>query len=393
MNNSNLITQTSGESNDKFNINFSILSMKPTWQEIDLSSDGQYDLRDFVLEENISSRAKSMDVDIDFDQDMPTGIESPPAAINALMSHYKMNTLLKMEYTICSVTYDMYQEGCIRFDTVEAGQYEDDKEQCPHCNSQWFQDERGTLILAQTFQVVPLSEQLRFKLGNAQEQAKMTYDRNRLSDRVGCTRSDILNDNSDVVDQNDILVSMFVDQFNSFDNSEISATVVHVINLSIDPKLRYERESMIQLAIILGSKHPKHIASFLETIVEDLHMLQTSGLRIQKFSGQRYTVNGSNVFRDLNILISPAFFGLDEMHLIGYGIGYQLYNALNSKFNMSNEAEDNAVQQAVLDQQQQQQLQNEQNNIDTFALHIGLDQINSCIGKSRPDIPANFTGS
>ncbi|KAL0075990.1 hypothetical protein F4703DRAFT_1798154 [Phycomyces blakesleeanus] len=85
MNNSNLITQTSGESNDKFNHeanlarNSNIARLFATLVNVkDLSSDGQYDLRDFVLEENISSHAKSMDIDIDFDQDMSTGIESPP---------------------------------------------------------------------------------------------------------------------------------------------------------------------------------------------------------------------------------------------------------------------------------------------------------------------------
>ncbi|OAD74592.1 hypothetical protein PHYBLDRAFT_67491 [Phycomyces blakesleeanus NRRL 1555(-)] len=134
---------------------------------------------------------------------------------------------------------------------------------------------------------------------------------------------------------------------------------------------------MIQLVIIPGPKHPKNIASFLESIVEDLHMLQTSGLRIQTISGQgipqfhtmcfvgekisapmrtmgslcqfernRYCVNGPNVFRDLNTLTSPAFFRFDEIHLIGHGIGHQLYNVLNSKFVMSNKTEDNDVQQA-----------------------------------------------
>ncbi|OAD68003.1 hypothetical protein PHYBLDRAFT_68372 [Phycomyces blakesleeanus NRRL 1555(-)] len=173
----------------------------------------------------------------------------------------------------------------------------------------------------------------------------------------------------------------------------MSATVVHVMNRSIDSKLKYERENMIQLAIIPGPKHPENIASFLELIVEGLHMLQTSGLRVQTISGQRYSVNGPNVSRNLNTLTSLAFFGLDMMHLIGHWISHQLYNALNSKFVMINDTENNEVQQSDFDQQQQQQHQDEQDNVYMFALHIGLDQIDSCIGKPRPDIPANFTGS
>ncbi|KAL0073345.1 hypothetical protein F4703DRAFT_1799759 [Phycomyces blakesleeanus] len=87
----NLITQTSGESNDEFNVNFSNFEYEANLARYnnisrpfatlanaeDLSSDGQYDLRDFVLEENIFSHARLMDVDIDFNQDISTGIESP----------------------------------------------------------------------------------------------------------------------------------------------------------------------------------------------------------------------------------------------------------------------------------------------------------------------------
>ncbi|OAD78051.1 hypothetical protein PHYBLDRAFT_68443 [Phycomyces blakesleeanus NRRL 1555(-)] len=278
------------------------------------------------------------------------------AVINSLMSYYKMDTLLRQEYTVRPVTHDMCKKGCTRFEAIEAGQHADEEEWCPHCNSQQFQCDRGTLIPVQTFQVVPLSEQLRFKLGNAQKRTKMEYGKNRLSHNVSTTRSNILDSNavrrlvqSGVVSQNDILVTMFVEQFNPFNDSKMSATVVH-LNM-----LRYKRDNMMQLAIIPGPEHPKNITSFLETIVEDLHMLQTSGLRVQTNSGQRYSVNGPNVFRDLDTLTSPAFFGLDEMHLIGHEIGHQLYKALGGKF--------------------------------------ALDQINRLISESRANIPVIFTGS
>ncbi|OAD71758.1 hypothetical protein PHYBLDRAFT_72815 [Phycomyces blakesleeanus NRRL 1555(-)] len=64
---------------------------------------------------------------------------------------------------------------------------------------------------------------------------------------------------------------------------------------------------------------------------------------LHHFEGNRYGVNGPNVFRNLHTLTSPAFFGLDEMHLIGHGISHQLYNALNGEFNMSNKTENNKL--------------------------------------------------
>ncbi|KAL0082355.1 hypothetical protein F4703DRAFT_1930715 [Phycomyces blakesleeanus] len=164
MNNNNLNTQTSGNSIDEVNINFSDFKYEANLvrnnyisshfttliNANDLSSNGQYDLRDFMPEENISCHASSIDVDLDFDQDMST-VENnvscnvfdkcvkivnknmiERAAINALMSHYKMDTLLKSEYTVRPETYDMCQEGCICFDNVEAGQNADAEEQCPH---------------------------------------------------------------------------------------------------------------------------------------------------------------------------------------------------------------------------------------------------------------------
>ncbi|OAD68450.1 hypothetical protein PHYBLDRAFT_69007 [Phycomyces blakesleeanus NRRL 1555(-)] len=275
----------------------------------ELYSGEQYDLREFILEETRNRPAGSMDVDVEFGQDVPTDIETPleetgcgyfcicntvnhadslsqyeseisdesnesnksnkskldetprvphyeprcgaeaaslelfsmlvennvsrnvfdkcvkmmnkymtESAINSLMSYYKMDTLLRQEYTVRPVTHDMCKEGCTRFEAIEAGQHADEEEQCSHCNSQRFQCKRGTLIPVQTFQVVSLSEQLRFKLGNSQERTKMEYSKNRLSHNVSTTRSDILDGNavhrlvqSGIVSQNDILVTMFID--------------------------------------------------------------------------------------------------------------------------------------------------------------------------------------
>ncbi|OAD75577.1 hypothetical protein PHYBLDRAFT_143822 [Phycomyces blakesleeanus NRRL 1555(-)] len=330
-------------------------------------------------------------------------------ATNALLLYYKMDKILKDEYTVCTATYDMCMESCIRFRDVEASNLIDEEEQCSHCGSQWFRRERDTLVPVQTFKVVHLLQQLRFKLENSQERAKMAYDVfNGGAVRRLCEGG--------IVGQDDILVTMFVDQFNPFDNTKMLATIIHVVNLNIDPK---ERD----------------IESFLEPIIEDFRMLATLGIQIQtvarqinvkvhlvmataclskgvskhhtmcffgdelpvcmrtvenlrQFEGNSYGVNGPNVFRDLSTLTSSAFFGLNEMYLLGHSIGKQLHKALGGKFQISPEIADNGDQQ-----QPQQQQQQQQQSVYTFALNFRPNQIDRSITKFRADISAIFTGS
>ncbi|OAD68470.1 hypothetical protein PHYBLDRAFT_150641 [Phycomyces blakesleeanus NRRL 1555(-)] len=108
---------------------------------------------------------------------------------------------------------------------------------------------------------------------------------------------------------------------------------------------------------------------------------------LHQFEGNRYCFKGPNVFRDLPTLTSPAFFGLDEIHLLGHDIHKQLYIALGSKFQISSEIAHNE------DQQQQQQQQEQQQQIYTFSLNVPIAKIDNAISKSRADIPAIFTGS
>ncbi|OAD67114.1 hypothetical protein PHYBLDRAFT_67249 [Phycomyces blakesleeanus NRRL 1555(-)] len=303
----------------------------------------------------------------------------------------------------------MCMEGCIRFHDVEASNLIVKEEQCSCCGSQWFRCERDTLVPVQTFKVVHLLQQLRFKLGNSQECAKIAYGRSHIMGSRFGVLSDVFDSGAvrrlcegSIVGQNDILVTMFVDQFNFFDDTKMLATIIHVVNLNIDPKESYR--------------------SFLEPIIKDFCILATSGIQIQtvtrqinvkihlvmatgdnpamsdlmnlahhnsffgcqacfskgvskhhtmcffgnelpvcmgtveslhQFEGNSYSVNGPNVFRDLPTLTSPTFFGLDEMHLLGHGIGKQLYKAFGGK----------------------------------------LNQIDRSITKSRADISAIFTGS
>ncbi|OAD71970.1 hypothetical protein PHYBLDRAFT_113964 [Phycomyces blakesleeanus NRRL 1555(-)] len=178
--------------------------------------------------------------------------------------------------------------GCCWFSTVEEEDFIDKNETCPHCSEDRYKVERVSVNPAQTFQIVPLSEQLQFKLAHPEEQAKMAYGTRCLAGRRENVCEDIFNGDAvrrlldcRVVAQDDILVSMFVDQFNPFKNAKMSSFVIHVINLNIDPKERYKAGNMMQLAIIPGPNHPKDIALFLELVLNDLRNLGANGLQFR----------------------------------------------------------------------------------------------------------------
>ncbi|OAD65393.1 hypothetical protein PHYBLDRAFT_72469 [Phycomyces blakesleeanus NRRL 1555(-)] len=249
------------------------------------------------------------------------------ATTSSFMTYYKKNMLLKEEYTVHTDVYDMYKKGCVCFCVVKAGH--------------------------QIFKIVTLSQQLKFKLSHSQKQARMAYGRSCIMADHVSEFLDVFNGNvvyrlceSSIVGQDNILITIFIDQFNSFDDTKMSATIIHIVNFNINLEERYKSDNMIQLAIISESKHPKNIGSFLESIIQDLQILTTSDIWIQAFTEQvnRYGFKGLNVFRDLPTLTSYVFFGLDEMHLLGYDIGKQLYTALGGKFQISSEITHNENQ-------------------------------------------------
>ncbi|OAD73079.1 hypothetical protein PHYBLDRAFT_169335 [Phycomyces blakesleeanus NRRL 1555(-)] len=84
-------------------------------------------------------------------------------------------------------------------------------------------------------------------------------------------------------------------------------------------------------------------------------------------------------------MTSTAFFGLDEMHLLGHGTGQQLYVALGGKFCPTiNDSGRNAHGIHLQDRLKHHRY--------PFALDVSLEDINIAICASRANIPANFTG-
>ncbi|OAD75564.1 hypothetical protein PHYBLDRAFT_166798 [Phycomyces blakesleeanus NRRL 1555(-)] len=271
---------------------------------------------------------------------------------DSLLSYYKVDTLLKQEYTVKAQVYDMCASGCFRFPDVEPG---------------------NSIVENETYQVVPLSEQLRFKLAHPEEWAKITYGMEVLAGGQSNVRKDILDGDGiyrllagGIVGQGDMVVSMFVDQFNPFKDAAISASIIHVINMNINPA---KSESIAQTMCFLESEGPAPMRD-----VGSIRKAEGS-----RPGGERY-----NAFAELPTLTSSAFFGQDEMHLLGHRTGHQLYQALGGKF-CPGTAGPGRKSYGMHLQERLQRLEY------LFALDVSLDDIEKAVSTSRADIPTAFT--
>ncbi|OAD69437.1 hypothetical protein PHYBLDRAFT_172076 [Phycomyces blakesleeanus NRRL 1555(-)] len=260
---------------------------------------------------------------------------------DSLLSYYKVDTLLKQEYTVKAQVYDMCASRCFRFPDVEPG---------------------NSIVENETYQAVPLSEQLHFKLAHPEEQAKIAYGMEDILDGDGIHR--LLA--GGIFGQGDMVVSMFVDQFNPFKDAAMSASIIHVINMNINPA-----ESIAKTMCFLESEGPAPMRDVGS-------ICRAEGSRP---GGGRY-----NAFAELLTLTSSAFFGQDEMHLIGHGTGHQLYQALGGKF-CSGTAGLGRKSHGMHLQERLQRLEY------PFALDVSLDDIEKAVSTSRADILTAFIGT
>ncbi|OAD70942.1 hypothetical protein PHYBLDRAFT_171014 [Phycomyces blakesleeanus NRRL 1555(-)] len=107
---------------------------------------------------------------------------------------------------------------------------------------------------------------------------------------------------------------------------------------------------------------------------------------IHKAKGSRPGGGRYNAFVELPTLTSSAFFGQDEMHLLGHGTGHQLYQALGGKF-CPGTAGLGRKSHGMHLQERLQRLEY------PFALDVSLDDIEKAVSTSRADIPMAFTGT
>ncbi|OAD75688.1 hypothetical protein PHYBLDRAFT_143937 [Phycomyces blakesleeanus NRRL 1555(-)] len=80
--------------------------------------------------------------------------------------------------------------------------------------------------------------------------------------------------------ENDIAISLSMDGFNPH-NVPGSVTIVHATVLNLNPTIHYEKNRMIQIAMLPGCTSPSAIWSFLEPTLRDLHLLQTEGMEVK----------------------------------------------------------------------------------------------------------------
>ncbi|OAD71084.1 hypothetical protein PHYBLDRAFT_148301 [Phycomyces blakesleeanus NRRL 1555(-)] len=96
--------------------------------------------------------------------------------VDSILPYYKVDTLLKDEYPVKSVAYNMCINGCCWLSKIEEEDFINEDETCSHFGEGRYKVERVSVKSAQTFQMVSLLEQLRFKHAHHEEWAKMTYE-------------------------------------------------------------------------------------------------------------------------------------------------------------------------------------------------------------------------
>ncbi|OAD75979.1 hypothetical protein PHYBLDRAFT_59509 [Phycomyces blakesleeanus NRRL 1555(-)] len=80
--------------------------------------------------------------------------------------------------------------------------------------------------------------------------------------------------------ENNIAISLSMDGFNPY-NVPGSVTIVHATVLNLNLMIHYEKNRMIQIAMLPGCTGPSDIWSFLEPILRDLCLLQTEGMEVK----------------------------------------------------------------------------------------------------------------
>ncbi|OAC99262.1 hypothetical protein MUCCIDRAFT_84203 [Mucor lusitanicus CBS 277.49] len=83
-----------------------------------------------------------------------------------------------------------------------------------------------------------------------------------------------------VIQRNDICLMLTVDGFCNKNSPKNSSVLIHCTVLNFSPDKRYQKQSMISLAIVGGK--PKDLMSFLKPILQEIHQLSNEGLQVRK---------------------------------------------------------------------------------------------------------------
>ncbi|OAD74799.1 hypothetical protein PHYBLDRAFT_61152 [Phycomyces blakesleeanus NRRL 1555(-)] len=221
----------------------------------------------------------------DFSQPLPVPSNNDKknlAFMQLIQDPHLGNKLLEHFLGIKADRYDICIRGCMQFNN-------ENDIACIKCGEARYKNgqtsESDTRIPVRLIVQLPLARQLALCLADDKTRAEMLYRHNHQSSQDG--------QKADVFDghvyqsmkhlfsgENDIAISLSMDGFNPH-NVPGSVTIVHATVLNLNPTISYEKNRMIQIAMLPGCTGPSDIWSFLEPMLRDLCLLQTEGMEVK----------------------------------------------------------------------------------------------------------------
>ncbi|KAG2214179.1 hypothetical protein INT45_009563 [Circinella minor] len=300
-----------------------------------------------------------------------------------LYSYSKSRDVLRKAYGVEPVEYDICSKGCKMFND------DDDSEDCHHCSTPRYKS--GTRIAHQVMIYLPLKEQLAIFVSNVhiQELLKYRADWESLDIMRDCFDGGLYKDIKDKFQNKmDIALSLYTDDFQVYKRVKHTMTIVHFVILNPPEEVRYEDHNMIQVCIPPRPNKATDLNSFLGPVMRELNDLCEEGMIIRTDSGiyqnhrmtfppiikkkaqqqiedqpagndssnctanqqdnrlkpiirlsHTYEKSDINVgqkykcqFSELPTFHGATFFPIDIMHLLGLGIGKQLWSIIQGTY-------------------------------------------------------------
>ncbi|KAG2193951.1 hypothetical protein INT47_003521 [Mucor saturninus] len=348
-----------------------------------------------------------------------------------------VSTLLKEKTSIKAHEYDICKNVCQLFDITK------DEEVCSVCKENRYESQvpGSALIPHQTLKMMSVGDQLSKLLSHGETRQKLRYRRDRkenpgiISDYFVGKDYKALKAANLFQSPEDIALVLFVDGFVNQKKSKPEMPIVHyMFQLAIISGKPKDLDSFL-LPIVDEIKSLGEHGLIIErwngeTVKAKVHLVMatgdipqvtkymhhgghmaTYGCRICLVEGQKrectgygmyfqkrgaslrtvdHFVNGdeehhiknANLFSALPFFCGSSYYGLDEMHLLGQGIGRFIFDVI-VKVNQSNDTSYYSKKKGNF-------------NKDAYTFKVSkkqLELVGDCITKSRANIPVSFQGS
>ncbi|KAL0096990.1 hypothetical protein J3Q64DRAFT_1828079 [Phycomyces blakesleeanus] len=273
-------------------------------------------LNDFVIDFEVSTDLHSLLVDL---MNMNT--------TQKILHAGPVNTLIKSKTDLKSYEYDICENVCSLFDITK------NEEECSICKAHRYKEIDGdsSLVPVNTMKMMSLGDQLARLLGNNKTRLKLQYRANRQS---------ISNDMSDYFDSeeyktlkeqqlfdspDDIAIALFLDGF--FNGKQIKAKVHMVMTSGDIPQVTqfchhtgHMSNKGCWICEVEGVSPPHSKEKYYQNHCATLRT-KNDFVKGKKATG----IKEANIFARLPTFSGSYFYRLDEMHLIGHGIGKLIY--------------------------------------------------------------------